>query len=485
MYWGKRFCLAFSIALAACAGGDVSPFDPEDNPDSEVGSDQLGKDDGTGSGCTIKTVAPYALHGTILGASGAKSGYLVLENEKITAISSTAPTGMRVVETHAVIAPGLIDLHNHINYNFIPLWNAGRRFNDRYQWARTTGYASAVKAPYNDVKNAKHLCESGKYGELRGLVGGTTMTDGLSAQTSCMNGLVRNVETSNFCGRHVRQNVLAISSLTATDAATLNTQFASGATRAFLVHLAEGIDDSSRAEFDILRTLGLVKPQVVMVHGTALTPAQLQEAAQAGMKIVWSPLSNLLLYGQTTDIPTAIRAGMHVALAPDWSPSGSSNLLGELKVADRLNRERFGGLLSDKQLVAMATSEPAMIAGMGDKIGTLAPGYYADLVVVRLNGKTPYRALIEAQPADVLLTTISGQALYGDPVLIGAIGQSHSYATVDACGSARELAVPADDTTLPGSQEALEDLMQTFATDQVSSVIPLFQCTPAPESAFQ
>ena len=33
------------------------------------------------------------------------------------------------------------------NYDFIPLWNAGRRWQNRYQWARTSGYASAVKAP--------------------------------------------------------------------------------------------------------------------------------------------------------------------------------------------------------------------------------------------------------------------------------------------------------------------------------------------------
>jgi 5-methylthioadenosine/S-adenosylhomocysteine deaminase len=223
-----------------------------------------------------------------------------------------------------------------------------------------------------------------------------------------------------------------------------------------------------------------LKPQVVGIHSTALTPAQLAEMGQAGMKIVWSPLSNLLLYGKTTDIPTALANHIPVALAPDWSPSGSANLLGELKVADRVNRERFGGVISDAQLVAMATSVPASIAGLGDKIGTIAPGLYADLVVVRPSVKGAYRAVIEAQPADVLLTTISGAALYGDPALVGGVAQKHVYVTVSACGAPRQLAIGDDATT----SESLDQIAATFAGDAVSSVIPLFQCTSMPEMAF-
>ena len=49
--------------------------------------------------------------------------------------------------------------------------------------------------------------------------------------------------------------------------------------------------------------------------------------------MVWSPLSNLLLYGATARVDAAKRAGVRIGLGSDWSPSGSKNLLGELKVA--------------------------------------------------------------------------------------------------------------------------------------------------------
>jgi hypothetical protein len=50
-------------------------------------------------------------------------------------------------------------------------------------------------------------------------------------------------------------------------------------------------------------------------------------------------------------------AGVLTALGPDWSPSGSKNLLGELKVA-RLVDSLNGGGLSDVDVIALATRKP-------------------------------------------------------------------------------------------------------------------------------
>ncbi len=275
-----------------------------------------------------------------------------------------------------------------------------------------------------------------------------------------------------------------MTALSQSDADNLNAQFASGATKAFVVHLAEGVDDSSRAEFDYLDKIGLIKPQLVAIHGTALTVDQLNRMGQIGAKLVWSPLSNLALYGQTTNIPAAVAAGITISIAPDWAPSGSSNVLGELKVADRVNQERYAGLLSDEQLVAMVTSNPARTVGMDDKIGAIVKGLYADLLVVRGDVTRPYRALIDAKPADVLLTTVSGQAFYGVSDIVSAIGDPRTYETVDACGEPRSLAVQETTIPIPGGQETLADVTGAFTSAGVASTIPLFQCDAAPEFAF-
>ena len=67
---------------------------------------------------------------------------------------------------------------------------------------------------------------------------------------------------------------------------------------AVYVHLAEGIDTISRDEFRDLVDSNLLTPATVIIHGTALEAADLDEVAAAGASLVWSPQSNLRLYGR-------------------------------------------------------------------------------------------------------------------------------------------------------------------------------------------
>ena len=56
----------------------------------------------------------------------------------------------------------------------------------------------------------------------------------------------------------------------------------------------------------------------------------------AGAKLVWSPQSNLRLYGETTRAADALELGLPSASAPTGCRPGSTSLLAELKVARRV-----------------------------------------------------------------------------------------------------------------------------------------------------
>lgn len=471
------FVLSLMVVATGCGSTEATLV--IDDPSASKG-DSSGLTSSTSQTCLPAQVrATYALGGTIILPWGTMNGYVLVKDETIVGLVSSrdaVPCGATVVDTGGVISPGLVDLHNHVAYNFMGPWTAPKLYNNRYQWADDASYTAAVKVPYNAVKNAGHLCQAQKWGELRALMGGTTTIQGSIGYT-CQNGWVRNVESYMFCRDSIRQNVLPVKSITAYDAQKLIGQFDAGTTKAYLVHLAEGIDDSSRAELDTLRTLGLVRKEVVAIHGTALNPAQLEEMGRAGMKLVWSPNSNIALYGKTTDIPTALRAGLKVAIAPDWTLSGTNHLLAELKVADKVNREQWGSLLSDAQLFEMATSTPAEIVGLQDKIGRIAPGLAADLVVVKQNGKSPLRAVIEAQQSDVVLTVIGGQAMYGSPTMLGSLGIT-GFDTVSVCGESRGVLVR-DSTVTSGGSETLADVTATLMSDGVTPW-PLDGNCPAP-----
>ena len=77
------------------------------------------------------------------------------------------------------------------------------------------------------------------------------------------------------------------------------------------------------------------------MHCTALNSKALKVMGINKAKLIWSPLSNLLLYGKTTDIISAKKNNVLICLGSDWSPTGSKNLLWELKVADSINKNEL------------------------------------------------------------------------------------------------------------------------------------------------
>lgn len=137
--------------------------------------------------------------------------------------------------------------------------------------------------------------------------------------------------------------------------------------------------------------------------------------------MVWSPLSNLMLYGGTSDVAAAKSAGVRIGIGSDWSPSGSKNLLGELKVA-WLVSQNLRGLFSDLEIVEMATIKAATILKWQKIIGSLEPNKRADILVIGGNKGDPYETLLKATEKDIRLVLINGIPRFGTPRLLKQLG---------------------------------------------------------------
>ena len=476
------------VALAACITDQASnqAFDDDDNDDTLVADGKADSVTASGyrSGCNapIRT-GTYALHGDVVTPNGVlPSYYLVVTDEKISAIQATPPAAT-VVETNGIIFPGLVDGHGHVEYNQIPLADLGKRYQNRDQWPNADLYQTLVKDPKNATTAAGYQCEAVRHGEARALVGGTTAIQGTPG-TACARSLVRNLESTNFCQDRVRQNVMDISGFgrsisgKPSFAASIKSDIAANRLDAFVVHAGEGIDQRELNEWAELKSFGLNVPQLVMIHTAAFTANEYKEIGAIGAKVIWSPLSNLLLYGRTADIPTALAFNINVSLGTDWAPSGSANLLGELKVADHVNQVLWRGAITDQQLFQMVTINPARAYGLDKFIGTLEVGKYADVLVIArpTDGSSAYRALINARPQDVQLVTISGDPLFGTTQAMEALGKSGDYEVIDACGSPRaiDMTVTAKDVTR--GDEKLSDIESKLLTVN-PKLTPVIDCT--------
>ena len=112
--------------------------------------------------------------------------------------------------------------------------------------------------------------------------------------------------------------------------------------------------------------------------------------------MIWSPFSNLWLYRDTTDVVAARDEGLRICLGADWSPSGSKNLLGELKVADLWNRTPARGEFSPRRAVRDGDLQPRRRARLGGAARAAArTGLHGDVLVTTDRGGDPYRNLIE------------------------------------------------------------------------------------------
>src|SRR6516164_9222063 len=359
----------------------------------------------------------------------------------VTAASGRPPAqaGSPVIPTAGTIYPGMIELHNHLAYNALPLFPIPRLYTKREDWQGTLGYRRYVSGPAGVIASVPELIRATiRYVECKSLIAGTTTSQGITLRAEPIKhlyqGIVRNAELPDAPGLVPARP--KIGDVTPDDLDAFRKSLAGKGAR--ILHLAEGLPTSAaRQHFLDLRAADgtwAIAPEFAGIHATGLTGDDLAIVAQYGGSIVWSPFSNLILYGATADIASAMRLGIKVSLGSDWSPTASKNLLNELKVARIVGRDQRIGL-TDQQLVEMVTVSPAQILGWQDSLGSIEPGKLADLMVVTGQAADPYGHLIDATESDVRLVVIGGIGRYGTPALLQKLSPVDE--NLDVAGTAR------------------------------------------------
>jgi cytosine/adenosine deaminase-related metal-dependent hydrolase len=326
------------------------------------------------------------------------------------------------IRTGDTIFPGFVELHNHLSYNAMPLWDVPTRYTNNGQWRGIEPYTRRITKPSQVLGQTDGVAQAlVRYAESRALLGGTTTSQGITLAsagglTKYYAGLIRNAESPD--DRRLPPASTKIANPASGDAA--------GYLRAlekntcYLQHLSEGTDPTARSWFHRLRIdhdTWAVNRALCAIHCAALEPEDFAVLAERGAAMVWSPLSNFLLYGRTADIAAAKASGISMSLGSDWAPSGSKNLLGELKVAWLTSREH-GDVFTPRELVEMVTVNPARALAWDSLLGTIEPGKLADLVVVNGQGGDPYELLLGARESSITLVTIGGVPRVGQPRLM-------------------------------------------------------------------
>ena len=333
--------------------------------------------------------------------------------------------GVNPVATGGTIFPGLIEFHNHLAYNALRLWDVPKKFTNRDAWGRVDDYRRLVSGPMQVLGPDPDLMPAVvRWVEAKCLVAGTTTSQGIELFSNAgsrryYRGTVRNVEVTD--DPELPHAETKISDVEAAKAESFLRRL--GQHDCFILHLSEGTDEAAREHFRALKLRGdswALAPSLAGIHCAALEQEDFEVLARHACSMVWSPFSNLLLYGATAKVEHA-KGKLKIGLGSDWSPTGSKNLLGELKVAKLVSDEK-GGLFADRELVAMATSDAARILRWDSALGSIERDKRADLIVVNGAGGDPYATLLRADETDVRAVLIGGVPRFGLPSLLGRLG---------------------------------------------------------------
>jgi hypothetical protein len=177
----------------------------------------------------------------------------------------------------------------------------------------------------------------------------------------------------------------------------------------YVIHLGEGTDAITKAEFSELVNRGLLRANTLMIHGIAFTEDELRQIAKANASVCWCPTSNYYLIGETLKVEEALELGVNVCIGTDSTMSGGINMIDEFITAHKHFPD-----MPLKTLYKMATQNACRALMLPEYFGSLDPAKTRNLLLMDKLDSDPFENLLASDPANIGLLMLEGIPLYGD-----------------------------------------------------------------------
>jgi len=176
-----------------------------------------------------------------------------------------------------------------------------------------------------------------------------------------------------------------------------------------------------------LSDAGILGPEIVAAHCIYLGEDEIELLAATGTNVVYCP-STHAFSGRVAPVVRMLDQGVRVGIGTDYvAENDDHNLLEEMRLATMLQKVVCGDpeALPTAQVVTMAArSNPAMF-GAADRLGTLAAGKAADLVVLNLDTprmvpltNTLNNIIYAASEADIEAVLVDGEFVIKDRTVL-------------------------------------------------------------------
>lgn len=182
---------------------------------------------------------------------------------------------------------------------------------------------------------------------------------------------------------------------------------------------------------EVLRRTGILDTDVLIAHGSGILDRDLPllASAEGRTAVATAPRGYLkFAWPTTTPVRALHELGIPVGLATDGAASNNSLDVWESMALTALIQKSTTGdprWLTSRQALHHASLQSARAVGLGDEVGSIAPGRRADIILVDLTGPhtQPVHDLAatlvhSARSSDVRTTIVDGRVLMRDRELL-------------------------------------------------------------------
>lgn len=327
---------------------------------------------------------------------GGEKRAIIILGERIGKIADKPGSNHITIDLNRAIAfPGLINSHDHLDFNLFP--NIGNRVYDNYtEWG--ADIHGNNKQAINEVLKIPQALRT-QWGLYKNLLNGVTTVVNHGEYLDVGDDLT-----------HVFQHCQSLHSV------GFENKWRWKLNRPFdktivAIHAGEGTDREAHREIGTLLRYNLFKRKLVAIHGVAMDAKQ----AQGFEALVWCPASNYFLLNKTADIP-ALKDKTAILFGTDSTLTASWDIWGQLRLARQLN------LMSDQELFKSVTVNPARVWGL-ENSGEVESNAFADIVIAKNNAATPMDSFFTTKASDILLVLNKGKVKMFDESLWDVLAQ--------------------------------------------------------------
>ncbi len=296
---------------------------------------------------------------------------------------------------HATVLPGLINSHDHLDFNLFPKLGS-RAYEDYLDWGRD------IHLRYKDrIRQVLAIPQAlrTRWGLYKNLLNGfTTVVNHGAVLITGAEELIT-VFQAGHC----------LHSLGTEKRWRWKLNGLRRRKGLIVVHICEGTNSTAAGEADRLRRWNLFRRPVVGVHGVAMKERQ----ADALKALVWCPDSNYFLYHRTAPIDR-LKHRLPILFGTDSTLSATWNGWEQLRLARRQ------AMLTDAELLDGLMGKAAAVWEL-PLVGKIEKGYQADLVIKKGNDLD---GVFATNPKDLLLVMHRGQIRLFDSDLAASLTAS-------------------------------------------------------------